>query len=688
MTVALAPEDLLTRLAGLGLPVPQSQLCDTVDDAAAIAEAIGGDGAVALKAAGLLHKSDHGGVVLGLRGIDEVRVAAEEMLERVGSEALPFLVQEMSSGLEVLVGARRHPELGVTVTVGMGGTATEVHRDVVTVRAPVEDPRSVLRRLRIWPLLDGFRGAARRDVAALCQVITTVSQLALDDATIAELDLNPVLVQEVGQGVCVVDARLITVPDSEVPTARPGPSNLERMMSPRHVVVVGVSDDPDKVGARLFRYLRSHGYAGRLDAVHPQGGEVGGLTRYRTLSEVPGSPDLVCVTIPSRAVPDVAREAVAKSCGALLVHSSDFAETGEEGRSQQAELARVCADGGLPLAGPNNMGIVVPRLGLAASISGGLEEPLVAGRAALLTSSGALGSCLATRLMGDGIGLSAWLHGGNEAGLVLADFLAHSAADEHTRTAGLLLEDLKDGDRFVEAGRAMAAQRKPVFAYNMARSDKGREAALSHTGALVDSFAAREAVLEAACVVSVDSLRELEDAVMLAATGPLPAGNRLVAVTFSGGACAIIADATEGTDVEMPELSEATRDAVRSHVPPYSAVRNPFDLSYQMVTRDDDFEQVLTKLTAAGEFDAVLVQFTTNADPYAARLAERVVALRDRLDVPMYVSRYGGAHLATKALARYAELGVTVLDAPDRATKAIAALMRAGSMIAAAGATR
>src|SRR5262245_18694357 len=231
MTVALAPEDLLARLAGLGLPVPRSQLCDTVEGAAAAAESVGGDRTVALKAAGLLHKSDHGGVVLGLRGVDQVRAAAEEMLDRVGSEALPFLVQEMTSGLEVLVGARRHPELGVTVTVGMGGTETEVHRDGVTVRAPVEDPRSVLRRLRIWPLLSGFRGAASLDVEALCQVVTTVSQMAVDDSTIAELDLNPVLVKEAGQGVCVVDARLITAPGPEVRTARPDPSSLERMMS-------------------------------------------------------------------------------------------------------------------------------------------------------------------------------------------------------------------------------------------------------------------------------------------------------------------------------------------------------------------------------------------------------------------------------------------------------------------------
>ena len=112
-------------------------------------------------------------------------------------------------------------------------------------------------------------------------------------------------------------------------------------------------------------------------------------------------------------------------------------------------------------------------------------------------------------------------------------------------------------------------------------------------------------------------------------------------------------------------------------MPTYSAVRNPFDLSFQMLTRDDDFEKAITALVAAGEYDAVLVQFTTNADPYAVRLAERVVSLRAGLDVPLYVSRYGGEHLAPRALAHYAEHQVPVLDAPDRALRAISHLVRA-----------
>lgn len=671
-----APIDALTRLADAGVPVPRSARCDDADAAGRAAAEIGGP--VVLKAGGLLHKTDGGGVVLGLRGEEPTRAAAADLVDRLGPAALPLVVQEMAAGFELLVGTRRDPELGVTVTVGLGGTATEVHRDLVTERAPINAAaaEAMLRSLRSWPLLAGYRGERPRDVAAACRVVETISRLALEDASICEIDLNPVLVGPEGEGVVTVDARIIAGPVAPSRTA-PSRHSLERMMNPQHVVVIGVSEDADKVGNRLFRYLRTHGYAGRLDPVHRTGGEIDGVRRYASLADVPGSPDLICVTIPSRAVLEVAHEAVAAGAGGLLVHSSDFAESGEEGRRMQDELTAVCAAGGLPLAGPNDMGIVIPRLGLTASISGGLEHGLVAGSVALLTSSGALGSCLATRLMGAGVGLSSWVHAGNEADVTIADYLAYAAADEATGSAVLLLEDLKDGDRFVEAGRAMATAGKPVFAYSMVRSDQGRAAALSHTGAMVGSFAARAAVLRAAGVISVGSLRELEDAVLLASAGPLPQGERLMAVTFSGGACSIIADEAEGTAVRLPDLSEATREAVAPHVPAYSAVRNPFDLSFQMLTRDDDFEKAITVLTAGGEYDAVLVQFTTNADPYAARLADRVVALRERLDVPLYVSRYGGAHLAPRALASYAHHHVPVLDAPDRALRAIAHLVAA-----------
>ena len=671
---ALPPAQVAALLEGAEIPQARSASATSL---AEVADAFARLGVtpVVLKAGGLLHKTDAGGVVLGLRSVALATDCAEDMVARLGERAFPLVLQQQVRGLEILVGARRDPQLGAAVVVGLGGVATEVHNDVVTTMAPLDrdEARDALRELRAWPLLTGFRGEPARDLEALIDTIVAVSRLVEEDPGIVELDLNPVMVGHEGEGVAVVDARIIRTDDP--PPVERARHDLDRMLRPEHVVVVGVSDDPHKVGARLFRYLDDHGFPGRLDAVHPSGGEVRGRRRYASLAEVEGSPDLVCVTVPGRFVLDVAREAVAKEVGGVIVHSSDFAEVGAEGRAAQEELARVLREGGVPLAGPNDMGVVAPSRKLTASISGGLEEGLVSGGVALVSSSGALGSCLGTRLMGERVGLSYWIHAGNEADLVVADYLEWLTGDEDTRSVALLLEDIKDGPRFVAAGRRMAEAGKPMFAYNAVRSDRGRAAALSHTGAMVGSYAVREAVVRAAGMVSVPSLRLLEDAVALAAQEPLPAGDRLVAVTFSGGACSIIADEGEAAGIQLPELSEDTGRAVRPHLPSFAAVRNPLDCSYQMITQPDTFEELITALTERGEYDALLLQFTTNADPYAAAIAEKVVAMREKLAIPLYVSRYGGAQLAPKALEVYRQNDVHVLDAPDRATLAIAAVM-------------
>ncbi|MGH3660747.1 MAG: acetate--CoA ligase family protein [Micromonosporaceae bacterium] len=670
----LPPDAVVERLEAAGVPLARSVAVDSADEVAAAFEALNA-APVVLKAGGLSHKTEAHGVVLDLADAEAAAAAANAMVEQIGEQACPLVLQQQATGLEILVGGRRDPQLGAALVVGLGGIATEVHQDSVTTMAPVSaaQARQVLRELRAWPLLEGFRGGPGRDVDTLVEVMVAVSGLMVADPSIVELDLNPVMVGPAGTGAVAVDARVI-VDDQPPPPSRPRP-DLNRMMRPEHVAVIGVSDDKHKVGARLFRYLDDHGYPGRLDPVHPAGGTVRNRARATSLSALDGSPDLVCVTVPSRYVLDVAREAVAKKAGGIIVHSSDFAEVGPEGRAAQEELVRVTTEGNLPLAGPNNMGVVAPHRKLTASISGGLESELVPGNVALLTGSGALGSCLATRLMGAGVGLSYWVHAGNEADLVIADYLEWLADDEDTTSVALLLEDIKDGPRFIEAGQRMARAGKPMFAYNMARSDRGREAALSHTGAMVGSYAMRQAVVRAAGMVSVPSLRVLEDAVTLSAQNLPPAGDRLAAVTFSGGACLIIADEGEAAGISLPELSEETREAVRPHVPSFAAVRNPLDCSYQMLSRPDDFHRVITTLTERGEYDAMLLQFTTNADPYATAIAHRVAALRDEVSVPLYVSRYGGAQLAPNALAVYREHDIHVLDAPDRATFAIAAVM-------------
>ncbi len=665
-------------LQGAGLPVASSATAQTQDE---IAEALSclGNGPYVLKAAGLLHKSDEGGVILGLRNVAEIESVASAMVARLGARAFPLLLQEQATGFEMLVGARRDHDLGPVVVVGRGGVETELYRDISYEVAPLTRSQAlaILRRLAIWPILAGFRGAAPLDVDALVDLIVVVSELVAGDTAIGELDLNPVMVGVAGSGVRIVDARIIGPSGARLPH-RVSSQGLDRLMRPQHVAVIGVSDDASKVGTRLFRYLTTHGFAGTIDAVHPSGGEVGDKPRYQSLSEVPGSPDLVCIAVPARAVLSVIREAVQKGVGGIIVHSSDFAEVGDEGRALQEEIAATAAAAAIPLIGPNSMGVLDPHRGLAASISGGMEKDVAPGNISLFSSSGALGSCLASRLMGAGFGLSKWAHIGNEAEQSVADLIAWVATDENTQVVGLLLEGIKDGPAFIEAGRANIAAGRPIFAYSLARSAHGMAAAKSHTGALVGDFEHREAVLRAAGVVSVSSLRVLEDALLLAATTPEPQGDRLMAVTMSGGACSIIADEVNAHGgVELPDLSEKTRESVVALVADFAAVRNPLDCSYQILAAPDNLASLFDRLLDQNEFDALLLQLTTNADPTAIKIAKVVVSARKRARVPVYVSRFGGPQLAPGALAVYAAAGIPVLDAPDRAVRAIAAIMDA-----------
>ena len=675
----------LELLRDAGLPLVAEILADSPDEAAAAATALPTT-TVALKAAGLLHKSDQGGVVLGLDGPDAVRAAAKDLVDRLGDGALPLSVQAHASGQELLVGLRRDPRLGAVIVVGLGGIYTEVLRDVAHVMVPVspDEARDVLARLRSAPLLEGTRGQAGADIDAIVALLTSLSALAEAHPELQELDLNPVLVGGPGEGAVVVDSRAIATKVDPGTTIDQHPGrDLEPLMAPRSIAVVGVSDDQGKFGAKVYRYLRRHGFDGTLWPVHPAGGEVDGVARLTGLDQLPSAPDLVISAVPARATVEVAKAAVTIGARAMLVHSSDFAEIGPEGLALQKELQEATSAGGLLLAGPNSMGIVSPDRRTACSISAALDQvDLLPGGTAVVSSSGALGSCLSTRLMEGGTGISDWIHAGNEADVTIAQFLAWLAGDDRTRAVGLLLEDVKDGPALARAGQQLRRSRIPAFAFNMARTDGGQSAAQSHTGAMVGSYELRREVLRRGGIVAVDTLEELEDALRYADHQTLPAGRRLAALTFSGGACSIIADESERCGIELPPPTDDVVAGIREVVPSFAAVRNPVDVSFQLIASPDNFRTAVEILGSSDAYNAVLIQFTTNADPAAVRTADALISARDQLSVPLYVARYGGAQLAPDGLARYREAGIPVLDAPDRAVRAIAAVMDAADAIA------
>src|SRR5512132_1948351 len=212
----LGPAEVARLLACYGLPVAPWRLAGSPEEAAAAAATLGGPVALKAVAPRLVHKTEAGAVRLGLAGADQVRAAADDMVETVAAQGYvveELLVQRMvGDGVELLVGVVHDASFGPVVACGAGGTAVELLKDVAVRITPLtdRDAAEMVRSLQTFPLLDGYRGAPKTDVAALEELLLRVSALVDAHPTIAELDCNPVRV--LTEGVVVVDARVRVEP--------------------------------------------------------------------------------------------------------------------------------------------------------------------------------------------------------------------------------------------------------------------------------------------------------------------------------------------------------------------------------------------------------------------------------------------------------------------------------------------
>ena len=218
----LEPDDLSALLACYGIPVLEQSTVKTPEEAAAAAARVGAPVALKAVAPGVVHKTEAGGVRLNLDGPDRVREAAEQMRARFSASGHPltgFIVQRMAApGVEMIVGVAHDPQFGPVLACGAGGVTVELLKDIAVRLTPLteRDAAEMVRELKTFPLLTGYRGAPPSDVAALEEIILRVSTMVEDLPQIAELDMNPVAVHR--RGISVLDARLrVAQADAPVP---------------------------------------------------------------------------------------------------------------------------------------------------------------------------------------------------------------------------------------------------------------------------------------------------------------------------------------------------------------------------------------------------------------------------------------------------------------------------------------
>ncbi len=446
--------------------------------------------------------------------------------------------------------------------------------------------------------------------------------------------------------------------------------NLEYLLAPKSVALIGASARPGSVGAVVLDRLSAAGFRGPLHLVNPKYRSIGERPCVASVRELP-QVDLGVVVAPPAALPGIVADlAAAGAHGAVVITAGLDADT----RRQMLEAAQPRC---LRILGPNCLGLQVPGISLDASFA---HLTARRGNLALLSQSGAIVTAMLDWAEARGLGFSLVASMGEMADVDVGDLLDHLAADPETRAILLYLEQVTQARKFMSAARS-AARVKPVIAIKAGRSAAAARAAASHTGALAGADDVYDAALRRAGVLRVDDLEQLFDAAdVLARHRPL-GSDRLVILTNGGGAGVMAVDALAATHGRLAELTRETMDVLDAGLPPNWSHANPVDIIGD--AGPARYDAALTALLEDRGSDAVLVincptGLASSAEAAAAVAATvaRRTAAGERVK-PILASWLGEA--TAEPAARQLELaGIPSYSTPSKAVRAFDQLVRHG----------
>ncbi len=474
------------------------------------------------------------------------------------------------------------------------------------------------------------------------------------------------------------------------------PLDLAPLMRPRSIAVVGASQREVRAN-RVIRTLQAVGFAGAIFPINPNYPEVLGLPCYPDVASTPVSPDLVVIAIPAPGVADVLAAASDAGVPAAIVLASGFAEAGEKGRVMQARLEALARDRGLLICGPNCFGIlnVVERI---APFIGVLADPLVAGGVGLVSQSGGLTNIVVPPLMEQrGVGFSAIVSCGNQAGVTVEDFMSHLVDDDATEVVVAFVEGFKRPAALGDIADRARRRGKPVVVLKVGRSEVAERAALAHTGSLVGSASAAEAAFRRHGIVQVQTVDALIETIALFsdreirgrfARGRTPGPARAAVMTTTGGLVGYVGDVASDLGLALPALADETKERLGAVLPDFAGAANPLDATGAVYDDPSLFGRMLAPLADDPGIDVVAVNLDFTRVPRGpdiprSRFVPSIVELAPNLRKPIVVvtSRSGATSDAAMATA-LRDAHVPVLDGIDTALTALRGLARYADALA------
>ncbi|VVJ18985.1 Acetyl-CoA synthetase (ADP-forming) alpha chain (EC [Amycolatopsis camponoti] len=566
-----------------GIPTPAERLAATADEAAAHAQDIGLPVVLKIVSPDILHKTEAGGVLVGLKDAEAVKAGFEKIVENAkaydaDARILGVQVQQMlTEGQEVIIGSVTDPTFGKIVAFGLGGVLVEVLKDVTFRLAPTstEEALSMIDGIQAAEILRGVRGADPVDRDALAAVITGLGQLVADFPQLSEVDLNPVLAT--ASGATAVDVRILVDPDAAKEPVRFTQeeilASMNRIMKPVSIAVIGASAEAGKIGNSVMKNLVNGGYAGEIHPINPKATEILDRKAYASITDVPGDVDVAIFAIPAKFVPAALEEVGKKGAAGAILIPSGFGETGNI--ELQDEVVAIARKHGVRILGPNIYGYYYTPENLSATFCTPYD---VKGGVALSSQSGGIGMAILGFSRSAKMGVSSIVGVGNKADIDEDDLLTFFEQDDNTQLVAMHLEDLKDGRSFAETAKRVS-KHKPVVVLKAGRTSQGAKAASSHTGALAGDDKVYDDILRQSGVIRAPGLNDLLEYARGIPLLPTPKGENVVIITGAGGSGVLLSDACVDNGLSLMEIPPDLDTAFRKFIPPFGAAGNPVDIT-------------------------------------------------------------------------------------------------------------
>ncbi|HUU47541.1 MAG TPA: 3-hydroxypropionate--CoA ligase [Nitrosopumilaceae archaeon] len=640
-------------LKSYGVKVPPFALVTSAEEAAKQAKKIGFPLVMKVVSPQILHKTDVGGVKVGLDNINDVKKTFKDMYGRLskkkGVDVKGILLEKMvPKGVELIVGIQNDPQFGPVIMVGLGGIMTEIMKDVSFRMLPIttSDAKSMLNGLKGSAVLKGFRGSEAIDLNMVSKMLVQIGKLGVDNADhINSIDFNPVIVYPKSH--YVVDAKIILnkeVKKNSISNAKPNITSMEEFFTPKSVALVGASSTPGKIGNSVLDALGKQDYKGEVYPINPKQESILGIKCYPSLDAIKAKIDLVVVCIDLAECGPIMKTCAEKGIHNVVIVSGGGKELGGNRAAMEAEVKELSLKHKIRVIGPNCIGMFNAANRLDCAFQG--QERMVRsklGPVAFFSQSGTMGISMLESA--DLFGLSKMISYGNRSDVDEADMIWYAANDPQTKVIGLYVEGFGDGRKFINtAKRVMKEKKKPIVIWKSGRTALGAKQAASHTGSLGGSNAIIMDAFKQAGIISVDSYQELVGALKALAWQPPAKGNRVALTSNGAGPMIGGIDHLERLGLTIGKLSPQLLKKMKDRFPPTVPIHNGNPADVGGGATADDYRFVIQQFYDEKNIDIAMPWFVFQDDPLEETIVGYLDDFSKKNEKPILVGCNGGPY--------------------------------------------